>query len=172
MLPRTDSSALQAPGVQRGSLAAETLWSAIGSFAGIGIVAFLALQYRLPLLVASFGATAVLVYAAVDSPLAQPRNVIGGHLISAVAGVLNYQLLGTTWWSIALGVSMAIAAMVLTRTLHPPGGATAIVAVWSGQGYTYIFAPVGVGAVILLLVALLVNHFAPGRHDPAGRQSN
>ncbi|MHB1126509.1 MAG: HPP family protein [Bacillota bacterium] len=146
--------------------AAEVFWSAIGSFIGIGVVAFLALQYRLPTLVASLGATAVLVYAAINSPLAQPRNVIGGHLISALVGVLCYQVFGTTWWSIALGVSLAVSGMVLTGTVHPPGGATAIVAVWSGQGYAYIFSPVVTGAVALVLVALLVNNIAPGRIYP------
>lgn len=102
-----------------------------------------------------------LVYGAIRSPLAQPRNVLGGHVITALIGVLSYQLVGDiVWLASGLAVSTAIAAMHMTRTLHPPGGATALIAVIGGDsvhnlGYFYAFIPVGIGAVILIIVALL-----------------
>ncbi len=116
------------------------------------------------MLIGSFGASAVLVYGAVRSPLAQPRNLVGGHVISAAIGVAAHQLLGAApWLAAAAAVATAIAAMHATRTLHPPGGATALIAVIGGDqihalGYLYVLAPVGLGAALLLLVALLVNN--------------
>lgn len=154
----------------------EILWSWVGSFLGIAAVAYL--NYRLVegpgavLLIASFGASAVLIYGAVKSPLAQPRNLVGGHLISALIGVAIFKLLGThLWLAAALAVATSIAVMHATRTLHPPGGATALVAVIGGPkihhlGYLYVVLPVGAGAVILLLVALLVNNLARERRYP------
>lgn len=145
---------------------AEMLWTTVGSFLGIGCVTFLAFRYRLPLLVPSFGATAVLIYGAVNSPFAQPRNVVGGHLVSAATGVLVYQLMGTGWLSITLAVSLAILFMLLTRTVHPPGGATAFVAVWNAQGFSFVLTPVLAGAVVLVAIALLVNNCGRGRCYP------
>ncbi|MFZ5652304.1 MAG: HPP family protein [Bacillota bacterium] len=112
------------PGISWSNL----LVTAAGSLLGIGLVGFLSAYYNLPLLFPSFGASAVLLYAACHVPMARPRNVIGGHIISALAGVATYYFLGATWWSIALGVTLAILAMTVTHTLHPPGGATAFVA--------------------------------------------
>lgn len=156
--------------------AAEIAWSWLGAFAGTAAVA--ALHYGLlagtgrVMLIGSFGASAVLVYGAVRSPLAQPRNLVGGHVLSAAIGVAAHQLLGAApWLAAAAAVASAIAAMHATRTLHPPGGATALIAVIGGDqihqlGYLYVLAPVGLGAAVLLLVALLVNNLPPGRRYP------
>ncbi|WP_051688155.1 HPP family protein [Desulfofalx alkaliphila] len=140
--------------------------TALGSFAGIGMIAYLAECYSLALLLPSFGASAVLLYAACHVPMAQPRNVIGGHIISALMGVITYQLFASTWWAYAIGVSLAIVAMMLTGTLHPPGGATAFVAIYTGQSFEFIISPVGLGAVCLVLIALLVNNLSPKRQYP------
>ncbi|HBV98165.1 MAG: membrane protein [Peptococcaceae bacterium BICA1-7] len=142
------------------------LVTAIGSLAGLGFICLLAAHYRLPLLLPSFGATAVLLYASCHVPMAQPRNVIGGHLISALAGVSAFQLLGNSWWVIALGVTAAIIAMTVTRTLHPPGGATAFVAVYNGQGFEFILSPVGIGIFCLVVIAVLVNNLSSERKYP------
>jgi len=136
------------------------LITSLGSFIGIGLVALLSSYYQLPLLLPSFGATAVLLYAACHVPMAQPRNVVGGHIISALAGVTVYQLFGGLWWTLALGVTLAIISMAVTNTLHPPGGATAFVAVYTGQDFGFVLSPVGLGAVCLILVALLVNNLS------------
>lgn len=125
-------------------------------------------------LITSFGATAVLVHAAPNSPLAQPRNVIGGHIVSAVVGVLTAQFLPLEpVWLAAIAVSTAIAAMHLTHTLHPPGGATALLAVSGGAaierlGYWFILSPVAAGAALMVLIAWLANRASrdPARHYP------
>jgi CBS-domain-containing membrane protein len=160
------------PGVGFGEL----LWSWTGAVIGIGICGYLSSEYFEPrdlsLLIGSFGASAVLVYGAIKSPLAQPRNLVGGHVISGLIGMASYQFFGGTLWiAAAMAVSLAIVAMLATKTLHPPGGATALIAVIGGTkvhnlGYLYAFIPAGAGAVILLAVALIVNNLAKNRKYP------
>jgi CBS-domain-containing membrane protein len=155
---------------------AELLWSWTGAMIGIGTCGYLSSKYFEPrdmtLLIGSFGASAVLVYGAIKSPLAQPRNLIGGHVISGLVGAACYQLFGETIWiAAAVAVSLAIVAMLATKTLHPPGGATALIAVIGGAkihtlGYLYAFVPAGAGAVILLIGALLVNNLSKNRRYP------
>src|SRR3990172_8233789 len=115
----------------------EVIWSMLGSVTGIGILGYLASAYFAPrdltMIIGSFGASAVLVYAAIKSPLAQPRNLIGGHVIAWIIGVACYKLFGGTWIGGALASSLAIVAMLLTKTLHPPAGATALIAVIGGK---------------------------------------
>jgi CBS domain-containing membrane protein len=127
------------------------------------------------MLIGSFGASAVLIYGLPRAELAQPRNLIGGHFFSALAGVAAYKLLGDAHLDVAAGVAVAtsIALMHLTRTLHPPGGATALIAVIGGDamhrlGFTYAFAPVLAGALLMLAVAVVVNnlHDNKRRHYP------
>jgi CBS-domain-containing membrane protein len=155
---------------------AEILWSWIGAFLGIGLVGWLQHQFfdgtDLQLLIGSFGASAVLVYGAVRSPLAQPRNLVGGHVISACIGVACFQLLHSVpWLAEAAAVATAIAVMHATKTLHPPGGATALIAVVGSAkihhlGFFYALMPAGLGALILLCVALVVNNVAGTRRYP------
>lgn len=155
----------------------ELLWSTLGGFLGIaaiylvGHIQGLQLEHNL-FLVGSFGASAVLLYGIPLSPFAQPRNLIGGHILSAIIGVSFYFLFPeNTLLAASLAVGFAIGAMHFTRTLHPPGGATALIAVIGGDavhqlGYLYIITPVGIGAMIMLLVALVVNNMAQSRHYP------
>jgi CBS-domain-containing membrane protein len=125
-------------------------------------------------LVGSFGASSVLIYGVINSPLAQPRNLIGGHLISAVVGVTVNYLVGETWVAAALAVSIAIVLMQITKTLHPPGGATALIAIIGSDkikalGYSYVLSPVLTGVVILLFVALIFNNTTSHRRYPLNR---
>jgi len=156
--------------------AAEVLWSWLGAFLGIGAVALVSHWLFSGtdnlLMIGSLGASAVLVYGAPRSPLAQPRNLVGGHMLSAAVGVLCFHLLGAyPGFAEAMAVASAIALMHLTRTLHPPGGATALIAVIGSDqvhalGYLYVLAPAGLGAFVLLVVGLLVNNLSPGRRYP------
>ncbi|TDQ81271.1 HPP family protein [Sphingobacterium yanglingense] len=154
----------------------EHFWSFVGAFVGIGIIAFIQ-SLHLPslenvFLIGSFGASSVLVYGAIQSPLAQPRNLIGGHVISALVGVTVATLVPDIIWLTApLAVAFSIVFMQITRTLHPPGGATALIAVSGGTkiaalGYWYVLSPVFTGALILFLVALLFNNITKNRHYP------
>ncbi|ASK29549.1 HPP family protein [Chryseobacterium sp. T16E-39] len=155
----------------------EHFWSFLGAFFGIGIIAFIQSHYLLEqenvFLIGSFGASSVLIYGAIQSPLAQPRNLIGGHVISAIAGVTVYQIVpDILWLSAPLAVSFSIVLMQYTKTLHPPGGATALIAVTSSGkipelGYWYVLSPVLSGCLILFLVALFFNNITPNRSYPA-----
>jgi len=141
-------------------------FNALGSFLAIGLIALINSVYSIPLLIPSLGASAVLLFSACHVPMAQPRNVIGGHIVSATVGVIIYQLLGNHWWTIALAVTLAIFLMNLTHTLHPPGGATAFVAVYTGQGFSFIFSPVALGMIFLVLIAVLFNNCSSKRKYP------
>lgn len=119
-----------------------------------------------PLLLGSFGASAVLCFGATASPLAQPRNLVGGHCLSALVGVTICQFVGAeSVLAVSLAVPLAIAAMLMTGTLHPPGGATALTAVTGGQaiyglGYGFVLIPCLLGTVILLVTALICNNMS------------
>jgi CBS-domain-containing membrane protein len=97
---------------------------------------------------------------------------VGGHVLSALVGVACQQALGPwPWLAAAAAVATAIALMHATRTLHPPGGATALIAVIGGEkihalGFTYAIMPVGAGVAILLVVALVVNNIPSSRRYP------
>lgn len=172
----------------------EKLISGLGGFVGIACVfGFTRLfEQRLDLhllLVASFGASAVLLFAAPHAPLSQPWNVVGGHMVSALIGVSVFAVITDPVFGSAIAVGSAITAMYYLKCLHPPGGATAAIPFLTGAGinsygYEYVFMPVGVGAVLIVLIALLFNYpFAyrrypislarglsdaePVEHDPA-----
>ena len=117
-------------------------------------------------LIGSFGASAVLVYGAPQAPFSQPRNLIGGHCLSAFIGVTIFLLLGDQGiLACPLAVALSIFVMQLTGTVHPPGGATALIAVIGGSGihklgYWYVLCPVAVGACIMVVVAMMVNNLS------------
>jgi len=151
-------------------------WSFVGAFIGIGIIAYLQ-SLHLPqlenlFLIGSFGASSVLIYGAVYSPLAQPRNLVAGHLISAIVGVTVAKVFPDIICLTApTAVALSIVAMQVARCLHPPGGATALIAVSGGtkiaeMGYMYVLSPVLSGALILLVIALIFNNITKDRHYP------
>ncbi len=154
----------------------EHLWSFIGSFVAIGILAYIQTNNfsgnDAVYLIGSFGASSVLVYGIIQSPFSQPRNLVGGHLISAFIGVSIHKLVPDIIWIAApLAVSLSIVSMQITKTLHPPGGATALIAIIGSDkikalGYSYVFSPVFSGAIILLIVALIFNNMTSKRHYP------
>lgn len=151
------------------------LASVAGAFVGIATVGlidqFVLDDGDLAFVIGAFGATAVLVFGAPGSPLAQPFNVLVGHLISAAIGVAVVKLLGPGWLAAALAVSLAIFAMQMTRSLHPPGGASALIAVAGSSkvqelGWLYPLFPVSAGALALVAVALVVNNLGRDRTWP------
>lgn len=154
----------------------EHLFTFLGAFFGIGIIGFINSKYFTLhdnlYLIGSFGASSVLIYGAINSPLAQPRNLIGGHLICALVGVTIHKLIpNELWLSSALSVALSIVMMQVTKTLHPPGGATALIANIGAEkiqklGYMYVLSPVLSGVLILFVVALIFNNLTPNRRYP------
>ena len=155
----------------------EIFWSAVGSFLGIFAVYEIGYYEKFHIedtlfLVGSFGASAVLLYGLPKSPYSQPRNLILGHTISAIAGVTCALLFSKfPALSAALAVSLAITFMHITNSIHPPGGATALIAVIGSDHihqmeYWYVLSPILSGAVVMLIIALVVNNFSRYRRYP------
>ncbi|MGV3706702.1 MAG: HPP family protein [Arcticibacter sp.] len=158
----------------------EHLWTFLGSFAGIALIGLLHDKSFSPsdnlFLVGSFGASAVLVFGIINSPLAQPRNLIGGHVLCALVGVTVHKICPhDVWLASALAVSSSIVLMQITKTLHPPGGATALIANIGSEkilalGYWYVLSPILSGVLVLLLVALLFNNMTSHRSYPNNKK--
>lgn len=138
----------------------------LGSFFGIAALAYLSIASGYPVIAAPFGAAAVLVFAVPNSPLAQPRNLIFGNLIGGIISVLMVTLFGSEAWVMALSVATAIKVMQLTKTLHPPGGAVALVGVLSNASWDFIMTPVLAGSIILLFCTFAFNNIMPERSYP------
>lgn len=154
----------------------EHILTFLGAFVGIGLIGFINSKYFVAsdnlFLIGSFGASSVLIYGVINSPLAQPRNLVGGHVICAIIGVTVHMLIpDEVWLASALAVSLSIVAMQITKTLHPPGGATALIANIGSEkikalGFMYVLSPVLSGVLILLVVALVFNNITPHRKYP------
>lgn len=128
------------------------------SFLGIGLLSWMNSFFgtEAVILTGAFGATAVLLFAAENSPLIQKKNMYFGHLISAFIGVTSYKLFYhfSPEFSVAIAVGGAIMMMTLLNIVHPPGGATAYIAVYGGVhitqlGYFYLVCPVLIGVAVL-----------------------
>ena len=134
----------------------EIIMTVVGVFIGVGGVALLAYLTGQPFIMAPFGASAVLLYCASSSPLAQPRNFLCSHFIAGFIGITCVNLLGSSWYVAALSVSLAIIAMMVTDTVHPPGGATALLMVLQDtHSYIYLLRPILVGVVIMFAAAII-----------------
>ncbi|HMY40775.1 MAG TPA: HPP family protein, partial [Marinagarivorans sp.] len=143
--------------------------SGLGAFIAISTVA-LGTQWLLPqaalVILPSMGASAVLLFALPHAPLSQPWPVVGGHLISGVIGVAVQQWLPGEF-AAALAVGAAITAMYFLRCLHPPGGATALMAViGGGAGWAFVWQVCLLNLVLILLAALVFNAPFPWRRYP------
>ncbi len=124
--------------------------AALGGGACIYLLASVQGLAGLKLVIPPFGASCVLVFLLPDSPLAQPRNVIGGHLVSTLMGLLALAAFGPGPLGEGVGVAAAILAMAITRTVHPPAGADPLVVFAAAAGWTFLFTPVLAGAVVIV----------------------
>jgi hypothetical protein len=144
----------------------QILFSYIGSFLGIAALAYISVNTNYPLIAAPFGAAAVLLFAAPDSPLAQPRNCVFGNCLGAIVSLVMVHAFGSEPWVMALAVATSIKVMQLTKTLHPPGGAVALVGVMSKAEWSFLFTPVLAGSIILVICTTIFNNLMPGRSYP------
>lgn len=154
----------------------EKLRSSMAAFIAILAVGYLSSLFiagvGLVVLVASIGASAVLLFAVPHSPLTQPWPLVGGTLISAFIGVTCASFISDHWLAGALAVALSILVMHATHSLHPPGGAVALLAVLGGEGihaegYWFILMPVGLNVLLVLVAALVINNLLPGHRYPA-----
>jgi CBS-domain-containing membrane protein len=133
------------------------MWAGLGGTLGILTLALVGARMDLTLLLGSFGASCVLLFGYPEVPFAQPANVVLGHFISAMVGLVFLHLCGPQAWSLGVAVGVAIVAMMATRTVHPPAGSNPVIVFLSHAGWGFLFFPVLAGAVLLTLVALLFH---------------
>lgn len=154
----------------------EKLVSTLGGILSIFLIA--EISYRVTgaegaaLIVPSMGASAVLLFAVPHGKLSQPWALFGGHGISAIIGVLCYQLVPDTFLAAGLAVGLAIGAMHVANCIHPPGGATALAAVIGGPaihalGYNYLLSPIMLNCLVIFSAAVVFNGFFPWRRYPS-----
>jgi len=155
---------------------AEKLVASLGGVIGIVLVSFVSFRVSgasgAALIVPSMGASAVLLFAVPHGKLSQPWSLIGGHITSAIVGVICYKLFNDTYLAAGLAVGLAIGAMHIFNCIHPPGGATALAAVIGGPaihslGFNYVLSPILLNTFIILFVAIIFNGFFSWRRYPA-----
>jgi len=137
------------------------LKAGIGAMLGMGFVGWLANVTGEPFLIAPFGASCVLLFGVPKSPLAQPANVIGGHMLATVVTLVLRSFLPPDWWAIAIAVGVVIGLMVAFRLTHPPAGATPVVIMLSDPGPIFLLVPMLAGTVALVAIAYVVHHMPP-----------
>jgi len=145
----------------------ESLLAGVGGGLGIFLLAILSLSSDAPLLMAPFGASCVLLFSVPESPLSQPKNVIGGHLISSLVGVVFVFLWPVTPVTLALAVAFAITLMSLLKVTHPPAGADPIVILLGAKGFSFLLFPVLSGSILLVMVALIFHRLSGLHTYPA-----
>ena len=133
-------------------------FASIGGFICISFLSYLNISVNDSVwLIPPFGASMVLVMAAHNSPLAQPKNLIFGHILSALSGVIIYSILGLSFYSIGAGVALAIFIMLITNTIHPPAGANPIIVIMGGESIKFVIMPVAIGAIFIVLFAIIYS---------------
>ncbi|MDO4997947.1 MAG: HPP family protein [Neisseria sp.] len=137
----------------------------IGAFLGAAALGLAQDKLGTAMILGSFGASCLLIFAYPQSPFAQPRNVIGGHFLASLTGLVFLSLFGATWWSMALSVATGIALMLILRVPHPPAGSNLFIVMLVDAGWEFLFTPTLFGSVLLVLVAM-VWHNATGKRYP------
>lgn len=138
----------------------------LGGVVAIAVIAGLGEQFSLSLILGSFGASCVLIFGFPDVPFSQPRNIVVGHFLSSMIGLTFLAVLGPHWWSLALAVGTAIAAMMLTRTVHPPAGSNPVIVFLAKPAWSFLWFPTLSGALLLAVIALIYNNVARKTNYP------
>lgn len=142
------------------------LKSGLGAMLAIALVGLGAVTTGLPMLIAPFGATAVLLFGQPRSPFAQPANIIGGYLIASVVASVALWLFPGHWGAAAAAVGLSIAVMAILRVTHPPAGAIPLVAFASHFDLPMLTAVVLVGSVLMIAIGVLHHRIPPRQQYP------
>ena len=137
--------------------------SLAGIFSFITILILTILTYKTPygmFLIASFGSTMVLLYGYPESPFAQPKNIILGHFLTSLIGIifLNFVYL-PIFINIPLAVGFGVMLMILFKVTHPPAGGNPIIVIIGSVSYDYLLTPVIVGSIVVILFGVIINKF-------------
>lgn len=144
-------------------------WRALGGGIGLYAMQLLAEMGHFPIALVPFATSVVNVISLPDAPPAQPRALIGGHLISTVVGLSVLSLFGSSAFAAALAVGLAIVAMHFTRTMHPPAGINPLIIVTSSLPWSFLVMPVLVGVLLLTALAYIWHGIENRFVDHEGR---
>jgi CBS-domain-containing membrane protein len=136
---------------------------AVGGAAGIGLMTALAHSAGEPLMMVPFATSIVMVMGSPEAPPARPRCIVGGHLLSALAGIVCVLAFGDAAWVPAVGVGLAIALMHATDTFHPPAGISPLIITNAHATPLFILSPVLTGALILVVFAFAYHRLSGER---------
>ena len=143
----------------------DSLVSAIGVLFAVSIICYLAVFFHYPMAMGPLGASCILVFAAHSGPLSQPRQVIGGHLLSTTVGLVIWSIFGKSLFIIVITLVIVLILMSLTHTIHPPAAASALVAINFETGWGYLI-PITIGIFLIVLISMLYNNLFPKRQYP------
>jgi CBS-domain-containing membrane protein len=152
---------------QETNTAAYVVAGAAGGAVAIGLMEVLSEHAAFPLMFVPFATSIVLVMGTPDAEPAQPRALVGGHLVSTVVGLLTLSVTGPSPWAAALAVGLAMAAMHVTRTFHPPAGIDPLIVVAQAMPWSFLAVPVAVGALALAAFAWLWHNVVRRQVWPA-----
>lgn len=138
----------------------------LGGFLAAAAVSAIAYYSKQPLVLGSFGASIFVLFILPDTPFAQPRNVIGGHIVSTFTGLLFLHFVSPEWWSMALALATALFLMQLLRVPHPPAGSNPFIVFLVGANWDFLVMPTLLGAIIIVVVALFYNNLSSERSYP------
>lgn len=138
----------------------------LGAFLAAAVIGFLAFYTKQPLVLGSFGASIFVLFILPDTPFAQPRNVIGGHVVSTLTGLIFLHFIGPDWWSMALALATALSLMQMLKVTHPPAGSNPIIVFLVGANWDFLIMPTLLGAIMLVVVALFYNNLSNARSYP------
>ena len=142
------------------------LIAGFGGFLCISLMSFLNSFSEVYIwLIPPFGATMVLIMSMHDSPLAQPKNIFFGHLLSALSGLIVLKIFGNNIFCLGLGVGLAIFLMMITKTIHPPAGGNPLIVILTGESFFFIFTPIIIGSTLIIIYAIIFNRVV-GRRYP------
>jgi CBS-domain-containing membrane protein len=135
----------------------------VGAIVAVSALAYIATSTGRLMLLGSFGASALLIFALPEAPLSQPRAVVFGHLCASLIAFACLLLFGSHWWSVGVATGLGVGMMMLTRTVHPPAGSNAIIVFLSKPAGGYLVGSTLLGTVTLVLIGA-AYHRATRRH--------
>lgn len=139
------------------------LWISLGASVALGLALLFTKPPTSPLLLASIGGSTIFLFGLTSAPAAQPRALFGGHLISALIGIVCYQLFSDVMWVYLLAEVITLAALLITHTVHPPAGANPLIMIQAHAGFSHLVFVVLISITTLAVVAAIWSRLTPGK---------
>jgi CBS-domain-containing membrane protein len=134
----------------------ESVIAGVGAFIGLSLIGLIAQKADTMMIIAPFGATAVLLFSAPKSPFSKPLNIFGGYLIATVLGALVLVYTDGGWLSVGTGLGLTIMLMHLAKVIHPPAGANFLIVTQGHLSY-YLIEPLFLGLITLIVIGISVD---------------